>query len=85
MVTPTRQRRGPAIVIAGLMAGSAGGYAPAVSAAGFIDDSTLSGGLYYWQRERDRKDLSPTKTVTQPDGSVTTINNPDYDRYATNL
>ena len=85
MVTPTRQRRGPAIVIAGLMAGSAGGYAPAVSAAGFIDDSTLSGGLYYWQRERDRKDLSPTKTVTQPDGSVTTLNNPDYDRYATNL
>jgi hypothetical protein len=24
----------------------------------FIDDSTLTGGIYYWQRERDRKDVT---------------------------
>ncbi len=31
---------------------------PQASAAGFIDDSTLTGGIYYWQRERDRKDVT---------------------------
>lgn len=25
--------------------------------ADFVDDSTLTGGIYYWQRERDRKDV----------------------------
>lgn len=30
-----------------------------VHAAGFLDDSSLSGTLYYWQRQRDRKDLTP--------------------------
>jgi hypothetical protein len=34
------------------------GCAPQASAAGFIDDSTLTGGIYYWQRERDRKDVT---------------------------
>jgi hypothetical protein len=29
---------------------------PQAQAEGFIDDSTLTGGIYYWQRERDRKD-----------------------------
>ncbi|EBZ0491442.1 outer membrane porin, OprD family [Salmonella enterica subsp. enterica serovar Infantis] len=28
------------------------------NATGFIDDSTLTGGIYYWQRERDRKDTA---------------------------
>ena len=37
---------------------SAGIFSPEVSAAGFIDDSTLTGGIYYWQRERDRKDVA---------------------------
>ncbi|WP_058911684.1 chitoporin ChiP [Entomohabitans teleogrylli] len=31
---------------------------PEAQAAGFIDDSTLTGGVYYWQRERDRKDVT---------------------------
>ena len=30
----------------------------AAHAAGFIEDSTLTGGIYYWQRERDRKDVT---------------------------
>lgn len=28
-------------------------------AAGFIDDSLLTGTLYYWQRHRERKDMRP--------------------------
>lgn len=28
-------------------------------ASGFIDDSSLAGGIYYWQRHRERKDLHP--------------------------
>jgi len=28
-----------------------------VYASGFIDDSSLEGGVYYWQRHRERKDL----------------------------
>ena len=33
-------------------------------ASGFIDDSTLAGGVYYWQRERDRKDILDNKYKT---------------------
>lgn len=28
-------------------------------AEGFIDDASLTGGLYYWQRQRDRKEMDP--------------------------
>lgn len=31
-----------------------------VYAAGFVEDSTLTGAFYYWQRQRDRKELTPT-------------------------
>jgi hypothetical protein len=58
---------------------------PDAHAAGFIDDSTLTGGVYYWQRERDRKDLNKTQEETRPDGSKVTVNNPAYNKYATNL
>jgi len=34
-------------------------YLPLVTAAGFFDDAALTGGLYYWQRHRERKDLDP--------------------------
>lgn len=34
-------------------------YLPPVAAAGFVDDASLTGGLYYWQRHRERKDLNP--------------------------
>lgn len=33
---------------------------PQTRAEGFIDDSTLKGGVYYWQRDRSRKDLNTT-------------------------
>lgn len=34
-------------------------YSSPVVATGFIDDSSLHAGIYYWQRQRDRKDLDP--------------------------
>ncbi|WP_294910384.1 OprD family outer membrane porin [Tatumella sp. UBA2305] len=37
---------------------------PPVQAAGFIDDSQLTGNIYYWQRDRERKDLSDGKYKT---------------------
>ncbi len=45
--------------------------APEAEAAGFIEDSTLAGGIYYWQRERERRNTDPTS--------------PHYDTYTTNL
>jgi len=44
-----------ALAIAGVTALSGFAVAPDAKADGFIDDSTLTGGIYYWQRERDRK------------------------------
>ncbi len=37
---------------------------PEVRAEGFIDDSELTGGIYYWQRERERKDIVSGKYQT---------------------
>lgn len=37
----------------------------------FIDESSLTGGLYYWQRDRDRKELDP--------------NSENYKKYSANL
>ncbi|MGE9550820.1 chitoporin ChiP [Erwinia amylovora] len=34
-------------------------YLPQAAATGFVDDASLTGGLYYWQRHRERKDLGP--------------------------
>lgn len=33
-------------------------FTPSASATGFVDDATLTGGIYYWQRQRDRKDVT---------------------------
>ncbi|AXF75235.1 OprD family porin [Erwinia tracheiphila] len=33
---------------------------PTATAAGFVDDSSLTGGIYYWQRHRDRKNMNVT-------------------------
>ncbi|MGV3344873.1 OprD family outer membrane porin [Enterobacteriaceae bacterium LUAb1] len=33
--------------------------APCSYATGFTDDAELTGGIYYWQRQRDRKAMSP--------------------------
>lgn len=46
-----------ALAIACATAFSGWGGSVTAHAAGFIDDSTLAGGIYYWQRERDRKDV----------------------------
>lgn len=32
---------------------------PRAAASGFTDDASLTGGLYYWQRHRERKSLEP--------------------------
>ncbi|WP_373876075.1 chitoporin ChiP [Pragia fontium] len=61
MVKNFFKRKYLAYVIAGATMASGQFFAPAASAEegkGFIEDSTLTGGIYYWQRERDRKDIS---------------------------
>ena len=53
-----------ALAIAGVTALSGLYVAPQAHAEGFIDDSTLTGGIYYWQRQRDRKDIAENKYKT---------------------
>lgn len=31
---------------------------PSIHASGFIDDASLNGAVYYWQRQRDRKEMN---------------------------
>ncbi|AFJ47773.1 chitoporin ChiP [Shimwellia blattae] len=52
------KRNALALAIASVTALSGWVAAPAARAAGFVDDSTMTGGIYYWQRERDRKDVT---------------------------
>ncbi len=47
-----------ALAIAGVTAMSGFVAMPEARAEGFFEDSTLTGGIYYWQRERDRKDVT---------------------------
>nr|WP_240494259.1 OprD family outer membrane porin [Pantoea sp. 1.19] len=42
-----------------LCATAGGGLPPPAVASGFVDDASLTGGLYYWQRQRDRKNTDP--------------------------
>ena len=58
MRTFSGKRSALALAIAGITAMSGLVVAPQAQAAGFVDDSTLTGGIYYWQRERDRKDVT---------------------------
>ncbi|AHG21587.1 chitoporin [Chania multitudinisentens RB-25] len=51
------QRKTLALAVAGALLGTGFVMAPEARAEGFIDDSTLIGGVYYWQRQRDRKDV----------------------------
>ena len=57
------KRSGIALAVASVTA-LGGLCSPPVHAAGFIDDSTLTGGIYYWQRERDRTDIVEDKYKT---------------------
>ncbi|MGY3163229.1 hypothetical protein ACVWVR_002498 [Ewingella americana] len=84
-LNPIARMKPISLALAGTLLGGGLMSMPDAQAAGFIDDSSLTGGIYYWQRERDRKDLNKTKEETRPDGSKVTVNNPDYNKYATNL
>ncbi|MGY5957858.1 chitoporin [Kosakonia sp. BK9b] len=64
MRTFSGKRSALALAIAGVTAMSGWTLSSEVHAAGFIDDSTLTGGIYYWQRERDRKDVLTDKYKT---------------------
>lgn len=69
-----------ALAIAGVTAMSGFMAMPEARAEGFIDDSTLTGGIYYWQRERDRKDVTDgdkyKPTFLTPPGMPTSIFSP---------
>lgn len=80
MRTFSGKRSALALAIAGVTALSGIVIVPQAAAAGFVDDSTLTGGVYYWQRERDRKDLNEFKTEKKPNGEKVTVNNPDYNK-----
>ena len=54
----TAKRKAIALAIASTTAITGLMMSPAAHAAGFVDDSSLTGGVYYWQRERDRKDVT---------------------------
>ncbi|WLI78315.1 chitoporin [Kosakonia sp. H02] len=58
------KRSALALAIAGVTTMSGWTISGQAQAAGFIDDSTLTGGIYYWQRERDRKDVLENKYKT---------------------
>lgn len=58
MRTFSGKRSTLALAIAGVTAMSGFMAMPEARAEGFIDDSTLTGDIYYWQRERDRKDVT---------------------------
>lgn len=58
------KRSGVALALASVSALGGLCSPPDALAAGFIDDSTLTGGIYYWQRERDRKDVVEDKYKT---------------------
>jgi len=64
MRTFSGKRSALALAIAGVTAMSSLVITPEAKAEGFIDDSTLTGGIYYWQRERDRKDVTEDKYKT---------------------
>ncbi len=62
MVTHGAKRKTLALAVAGALLGTGFMAAPEAKAEGFVDDSSLTGGIYYWQRQRDRKDLTPIWT-----------------------
>ncbi len=65
MQTLSKKGHSLAIAISGIIASMAGISAPtAAHASGFVDDATLTGGVYYFQRERDRKDVTTDKYNT---------------------
>jgi len=84
-LTPAVRIKSISLTLAGILFSSGLINISTAQASGFIDDSSLTGGLYYWQRERDRRDMNKTIEETRPDGTQVTVNNPDYNKYATNI
>ena len=61
------------------------GPAYAASYEKFIDDSKLTGGLFYFQRNRQRYDASEMMTVKDANGQKIEVPNPSYGKYKQNL
>lgn len=85
MRTFSGKRSALALAIASVTALSGFVVAPQASAAGFVDDSTLTGGIYYWQRERDRKDVSDGKYKTNLSHSTWNANLDFQSGYAADM
>lgn len=49
----------PALLLSASVLLSLDAYPSPALADGFVEDSKLNGGVYYWQRQRDRKELDP--------------------------
>jgi hypothetical protein len=85
MRTFSGKRSALALAIAGVTAMSGFIASPQAQAAGFIDDSTLTGGIYYWQRERDRKDVTEDKYKTNLSHSTWNANLDFQSGYAADM
>lgn len=85
MRTFSGKRSTLALAVAGVTAMSGWGLSGLASAAGFIDDSTLTGGVYYWQRERDRKDVNEDKYKTNLSHSTWNANLDFQSGYAADM
>ncbi len=85
MRTFSGKRSTLALAIAAVTAMSGWVVAPQASAAGFIDDSTLTGGIYYWQRERDRKNVETDKYETNLSHSTWNANLDFQSGYAADM
>lgn len=85
MRTFSGKRSALALAIAGVTAMSGLVVAPEAKAAGFIEDSTLTGGIYYWQRERDRKDVTEDKYKTNLSHSTWNANLDFQSGYAADM
>lgn len=85
MRTFSGKRSALALAIAGVTAMSGLVVTPEAKAAGFIDDSTLTGGIYYWQRERDRKDVAEDKYKTNLSHSTWNANLDFQSGYAADM
>ncbi|RAU35548.1 chitoporin [Enterobacter sp. RIT418] len=85
MRTFSGKRSALALAIAGVTALSGLAVTPEAKAAGFIDDSTLTGGIYYWQRERDRKDVAEDKYKTNLSHSTWNANLDFQSGYAADM
>ncbi|MDQ8600098.1 ChiP family protein, partial [Klebsiella aerogenes] len=85
MRTFSGKRSTLALAIAAVTVMSGWVVAPQASAAGFIDDSTLTGGIYYWQRERDRKNVETDKYETNLSHSTWNANLDFQSGYAADM